>query len=92
MPLPQFRLPELLTAACLMPDLSFFGLEQKYKNTPLLLNQVTESRSFVQQVSAETLRSAAEKGVTGVQAAKQGDRRTNLNLASLKETLRIFMR
>ena len=30
MPLPQFRLPELLTASCLMPDLSIFGLEQKY--------------------------------------------------------------
>ena len=74
-----------------MPALSISGLEQQQQQKPLLLNQVTELHLFAQQASAETLRSAVEKGVTGVQAAKQGDRRTNLKLTSLKETLRIFM-
>ena len=75
-----------------MPALSISGLEQQQqKKKPLLLNQVTESHLSAQQASAETLRSAAEKGVTGVQAAKQGDRKKNLKLISLKETLRIFM-
>ena len=83
---PEFRLPEFLTASCLIfPPLVL-------RQNLLLLNQVTEPRSFTWCTASQrwNLEVCSRERVYS-QAAKQGDTRINLKLASLKERVRIFM-